>query len=168
MMFKSVFQKILWITVLGKSRFGNTSFSFAAIEIIIYIFVTNQDEEEDEAELKKSKYEGLTCGKPLTRTPLMTLVGHKEGVSGVTWMDQVFWNVSIFLLERVEGYKILKDAKSSLFLFDTKKFFRLGMFLCVFWKETYIETKVYNMDFNSANKKQNGLNASVREFESFA
>ena len=49
-----------------------------------------QDEEEDEAELKKSKYEDLTCGKPLTRTPLMTLVGHKEGVSGVTWMDQVF------------------------------------------------------------------------------
>ena len=48
----------------------------------------DDDDDDNDTENKKSKLDGLSCGKPLTRTPLMTLVGHKEGVSGVTWLDQ--------------------------------------------------------------------------------
>jgi ribosome biogenesis protein YTM1 len=46
------------------------------------------DEDEEDDTQKKMRLESLGCPKPLTRTPLMTLVGHKEGVSGVTWLDQ--------------------------------------------------------------------------------
>ena len=44
--------------------------------------LTNVDEEVKQSEVKKAKND-----KAPTRTPLITLVGHKEGISGVTYME---------------------------------------------------------------------------------
>lgn len=45
------------------------------------------DDAESERKRVKSSDSAVSGSKAVTRTPLMTLAGHKEGISGVTWMD---------------------------------------------------------------------------------
>ena len=47
------------------------------------------DDDEDESERKRAKSSNslIPRDKAVTRTPMMTLAGHKEGISGVVWMD---------------------------------------------------------------------------------
>lgn len=47
-----------------------------------------QDQKNDQDEVEESEKKKLKSEKKmLTRTPIMTLAGHKEGVSGVEWMN---------------------------------------------------------------------------------
>jgi len=49
---------------------------------------SNRNNDDDaESERKRAKSSENTGSKAVTRTPIMTLAGHKEGISGVTWMD---------------------------------------------------------------------------------
>ena len=64
------------------------------------------DDEDEESEKKRARKTGK---RPLTRTPLTTLGGHKEGVSGVAWLGSdtrlatCSWDHTIKLWDRSVG-----------------------------------------------------------------
>lgn len=47
----------------------------------------DEDKEDGQSETKKARSNVEPIKKPPTRTPLLTLAGHKECISGVAWLD---------------------------------------------------------------------------------